>query len=186
MRLRRSALAALLTAGILVPGVSVAATAFAASSPAAAHPAAGFKHTPKPVKTAKPARPLPFSASGTVTAVDAAGGTITLTAKGGTKDVRRRTVTVSVAAGARVVVNEARATLAEVAAGQRIAVVGTRTGTVYTASRVRARGAAVTPAPSPTAEPVETTEPVEPTEPAETPEPVETTHAGSHGDEQAD
>ena len=84
MRLRRSALAALLTAGIIVPAVSVAATAFAAQAPAAAsHPAAGFKHTPKPVKTSKPARPLPFSASGTVSAVDAAGGTITLVAKGG-------------------------------------------------------------------------------------------------------
>src|SRR4051812_29306907 len=104
MRLRRTAVAALLAAGLAVPAFATAAVA--AAQPGGAHPTAtAQKSGPKPAKTRKPVR-TPFAASGRVTAVDAAAGTLTVLAKGGTKDVRKRTVTVTVPGTARIVVNE--------------------------------------------------------------------------------
>jgi len=152
MRMRRTAVAALLAAGIAVPAVSTAAVAFAQpAKPGATATAA--KATPKPSKTPKAAKPVRFTASGTVTAVDAQAGTVTLLAKGGTKDVRKKTITVSVPAKASLRLNGRKVTLAALASGQRIEVVGRRTGTVYTADLVRASGKGVKPAPSPTVTP---------------------------------
>ncbi|WP_199509647.1 hypothetical protein [Nucisporomicrobium flavum] len=166
MRIRRTAVAALLAAGIVVPAVSAAAMA---AQPAAKAPgsASAFKATPKPAKTSKAHKPVRFTASGTVTAVDAQAGTVTLLAKGGTKDVRKRTVTVVVPAKASLRVNGKKVTLSGVAAGQRIEVVGRRTGDVYTADVVRVSGKGVKPAPSPSVTPTPTTEPT--TEPTDDP-----------------
>ncbi|UQU61699.1 hypothetical protein COUCH_21915 [Couchioplanes caeruleus] len=173
MRIRRTAVAALLAAGIVVPAVSAAAMAAqpAAKAPGAA--ASAHKATPKPSKTAKTPKPVRFTASGTVTAVDAEAGTVTLLAKGGTKDVRKRTVTVVVPAKASLRVNGKKVTLSGVAAGQRIEVVGRRTGDVYTADVVRVSGRAAKPAPSPSVTPTPTVEPT--TEPSDDPttEPTE-------------
>jgi hypothetical protein len=135
--------------------------------------ASAFKATPKPAKTTKAPKPVRFTASGTVTAVDAEAGTVTLLAKGGTKDVRKRTVTVAVPAKASLRVNGKKATLAGVSAGQRIEVVGRRSGDVYTAEVVRVSGKTVKPAPSPSVTPTPTVEPT--TEPTDDPttEPTE-------------
>jgi hypothetical protein len=166
MRMRRTAVAALLAAGIVVPTM---ATAAAAVAQPAAHPAAAQrakdKVAVKPGKTRKPVR-TPFAASGRVTAVDAAAGTVTLLAQGGSKDVRKRTVTVAVPSTARVVINGKRGALSAVTVGARITVNGTRSAGVYTASKVQVSqkaGPVVTPSPKPTVQPTPTVEPTEPT-----------------------
>ena len=138
MRLRTAALALVLSTAAVVP---LAGTASAAAP--AHRPAAVQKAPAKPAKPEKPAKPVKqvkvaFTASGTTTAVDPAAGTVTVSAKGGTKDVRGRTVTVTVADTARIVRDDAPATLADLAAGDRITVTGTRAGTVYTALKVQA------------------------------------------------
>jgi hypothetical protein len=157
MRLRRTAIAAVLTAGIVVPAVSTAAVAFAQPGPAA-RPAVLAKATPKATKTAKPVKAVRFEASGTVSAVDVATSVVTLqtkvTVKSGRKAAKKTVITqVTVAASARIVVNGAEATLAEVGVGHRIVVTGTRTDSVYTATKVVTTGRKVTPAPGPTVTP---------------------------------
>jgi hypothetical protein len=170
MRMRRTAVAALLAAGIVVPTLPTAAVAAAKpASPAAASRALADRPAPKPGKTRKPVR-TSFVATGVVTAVDVAAGTVTLRAKGGTRDVRRRTVTVAVPDTARVVVNGKRAAPAVIIAGAKITVNGFRSADVYTAIRVRVSQKVVTPAPVPTPT-------VDPT-PTETPAPDVTPTAG--------
>jgi hypothetical protein len=149
MRLRRTAIAAVLAAGIVVPVLSNAAVAVAKPS-AAAKSAAALKAT----KTTKPVKAVRFQVSGIVTALDATTGAVTLqtktTIKSGKKTVKKTVITqVVVAATARVVVNGAEATLASVGVGRRIVVTGTHSGTVYTATKVIATGASVTPTPTP-------------------------------------
>ncbi len=163
MHLRRSALAVLLTASVVVPAVSTAAVAWAKP---ATKPAAVQKAKPKPVKTpakpvkpVKPAKPVKanFTASGSVTAVNPAAGTVTVAAKGGTKDVKGSVVTVTVPSTARIVLDDAPATLGALAVGFRITVTGTKLGTAYTAAKVQA--SAPEPEDEPTQEPTD-----EPTE----------------------
>ena len=79
-------------------------------------------------------------------------------------DKEKRTVTVPAKASLRV--NGKKAGLAAVGAGQRIEIVGRRTGTVYTAEVVRVSGKKVKPAPSPTVTPA-------PVTPAPTVEPTD-------------
>lgn len=174
MRLRRTAFAALLAAGILVPAAGTATVAFAQPG---SRPAAVQKAKPKPVKTKKAVR-TPFAAIGKVTAVDAAAGTVTLLATGGTRDVRRKTVTVAVPAAVRVVINSKRVTLAAVAVGARITVTGRFSAGTYTAAKVQVtqrKKPVVTPSPTPPADPTPTDEPTdEPTEdPGVDPTPTE-------------
>jgi hypothetical protein len=100
-----------------------------------------------------------FTATGTITAVDQAAGTVTVAAKGGTKDVRGKTVTVSVGATTRIRVGGAGKALADLAAGYRVTVVGVRRDSTYTAGRIEATKAVKhSPAPSGDATP----EPAEP------------------------
>lgn len=174
MRLRRTAVAALLAAGIVVPAVSTAAVAFA--QPATTATAQKAPKAPKaPKVTKKPVR-TPFAASGKVTAVDAAAGTVTVQAKGGTKDVHKRTVTVTVASNAKIKINDKVGTLAAVQPGAKITVTGTRSTGVYTATRVQVSqrtAPVVTPSPTPTTEPgpTPTVSPAPTTEPSLDPEP---------------
>jgi hypothetical protein len=159
MRMRRTAVAALLAAGIVVPTVATPAAAQPAAHSAAAHSAvaqrAKDKVAGKPGRTRKPVR-TPFVAGGTVTTVDVAAGTVTLRVRSGTKDVRKRTVTVTVASTARVLVNGKRSALNAVTAGALVTVIGRRSEGVYTANKVlvsqRSRPV-VTPEPTPTTEP---------------------------------
>ncbi|MGX6600765.1 hypothetical protein ACWKSP_01310 [Micromonosporaceae bacterium Da 78-11] len=114
-------------------------------------------------KPAKPVRKVVFTASGSITAVDVTAGTITVVAKGGTKDVRRRTVAVAVPATVPIIVGGARMTLADLAVGFRITVVGTRAGTAYTAVRIVAEGTKPRPSTTPSVEPSRSASP-EPTD----------------------
>jgi hypothetical protein len=159
MRMRRTAVAVALAAAVTVPAVSTAVAAFAQPTSAAAHS--------KPAKPAKPAKKN-FSASGTVTAVSAADGHVTVAAKGGTKDAKGHTITVTVPSNVRIVVNGSRKTLADVGVGYQITVIGTHAGTVYTATKVEAKGTKVRP--KPTATPIKT--------PTKTPTPSTSPTAG--------
>ena len=182
MRLRRTAIAAVMGAGIIVPALSTAAVAFAQPA-SVARPASVLKAAPKTTRITKPVKTVRFEASGTVTALDDAAGVVTLQArvtfKNGKRTVKKTVITtVTVAANARIVVNGAKATLASVAVGQRIVVTGTRSGTDYTATKVVTMGRKGNPAPSPKVTPSPTpsvtpsTEPsVEPTSETPTEEP---------------
>ncbi len=165
MRMRRTALALAVAAAVTVPTVATASVAAAkpAAKPAASHGKPAAKPA-KPTKPAKPAKPVKvtFSASGVVTAVDLDARTVTVAAKGGTKDVKGRTVGVVVPSTARIVLDDAPATVADLEAGFRITVTGTRLGTVYTASKVQASSPEPEVTPTPTPTPSEPSEPVEP------------------------
>ena len=157
MRLRRTAIAAVLTAGLVVPALSTAAMAYAQPS-SAGKPSAVTKASPKPTKATKPVKAVRFEASGTVGAIDAITGDVTLqtkvTVKSGKKTTKKTIITkVTVAANARIVVNGAKATLANVGVGHRIVVTGTRSGFVYTATKVVTTGKKVIAIPSPTVAP---------------------------------
>jgi hypothetical protein len=117
--------AAVTGAVLLTP--ALAAPAFAATS----HSAAASHHKGKPAKTK-------FAAVGTLAGVDAAAGSITMTVKGGNKDLRGSTLTLSVAPGARIRRDDNAATLAELQVGDKVAVAGTRSASGLTAARVNA------------------------------------------------
>ena len=170
MQIRRFVVATVAAVGILVPALSattaVAAPGGSAKVTAKAKPAKPAK-PPMPGKAAKPgkgAKPVNFVATGVLTAVDVAAGTVTVTVKGGTVDVRGRIVTFAVTAKTRVSLNDTVVTLAELTAGNRVSVHGTRVGTGYTVVKVNATAPVASPEPT---EPVdEPTEPVTgPTEP---------------------
>lgn len=197
MRLRRGALAVLLTAAVAVPAVGTATVAAAAKpgtgtaapatgkKPAAEKPATGKPSTKKPAvkkpAVKKPAKKIKFSATGTVTAVDAAAGTVTVKVTAGTKEVKGKTITVAVPTTLRVLINGAKKKLADLTPGYSITVTGLTTGTTNTADKIVARKVTAKPTPSttPTPAPTPTTTPTPaPTEddsvspePSETPEP---------------
>ncbi|HWS39390.1 MAG TPA: hypothetical protein VN408_42430 [Actinoplanes sp.] len=154
MRIRRAAVALTVFAAVTVPAVATGVVAYAHSS----SPAAAGVSSPKgPKKPAKQA--VKFTAVGLVTAVDVTGATVTVAAKGGTKDVRGTTVTVAVPSGIRITLNDKRVDLNAVTAGQRITVTGTRAGGVFTAARIQVKGkSASRPSPSPSTEPSESPE----------------------------
>jgi hypothetical protein len=161
--------------------VTALLVALAVAVPAAPALAAGLSHGPttgtakhsalkaakpaKPVKPVKPVKPIKrvsFSYNGTLTAVDAAAGTVTIKVPGGgQKALRSANLTLAVPASADVRRNGAVTTLGELVAGDRLQVKGDRVGTVHTVRRVSAKASAVAPAPAPTPSP----------EPSETPEP---------------
>jgi hypothetical protein len=121
---------------VLAAGPVVAAPAMAASQAsanAAAGKAAG-RPTARPAPR-KPAKPTPFSVTGTLTAVDPAASTLTVLVKGG-KHARGTAVTVAVAATARLHLNDRTVTLAALPVGAHAAVSGTVSGGVRTARRV--------------------------------------------------
>ncbi|BCY09330.1 hypothetical protein [Actinoplanes sp. L3-i22] len=158
MRVRRTAVAVAVAAGILVPSVSTAAVAWAkpAGKSSEHAPSAKPSATEKPGKHGKPAKPAKpakanFAANGSITAVDSTLGTVTVAVKAGTKDVKGHTVSILLPSSVRIVLNGAPATAADLKAGFRITVTGTRSGTVYTASKVQARSS--TPTATPTATP---------------------------------
>jgi hypothetical protein len=174
MRLRHLAilpLAAALSIGpLLATPADAAGHAAGKSTPAATKkttPAAKPTSRPQPAKPTKPAKPAnaaaPFSATGTLTGVDPTALTVTLLVKGG-KDARGTSLTVAVSSTARINLNDTPSTLAALPLGAHVAVSGTTSNTVRTASRINADSAAA-PAPTtsqPTTDP--TTEPTaEPT-----------------------
>lgn len=111
----------------------------------------------------KPKR-VRFAEIGTVTSADPTAGTVTLVVKvGTTRQLRGTSLTVKVTDGTKIRRNGEKATLAELVAGDRVLVEGTRTDAVYVAFRVRARSAKtddVTPTPEPSDSPTPTAAPV--------------------------
>ncbi|MBW6439684.1 hypothetical protein KZ829_38745 [Actinoplanes hulinensis] len=180
MRMRRTAAAVAMVAAVTLPAAGVggvayaqssSATASAAKKPAAAKPT---KAKPTKAKPTKAPRKVAFQASGTITAVDVSAGTITVAARSGTKDVRGKTVTMTVPAGARIILNGKKITVAGLGAGQKVSVTGTRAGTAYTVTKIQATGKKVKPTPapsSPSATP--TTSPTTPPTTSPTVEPTE-------------
>src|SRR5512138_482042 len=139
-------MASLLATAVVVPSASGAATTLSKSPAAVTAPVSALSKSPaavritieskgKPKKAPKAPKQVKFAASGTVTAVDATAGTVTVQVKGGTKDVRRSTVTIAVPATARIVVNGKGKTLADIAVGFGITVTGTNSNGVLTAAR---------------------------------------------------
>ncbi|WP_306216050.1 hypothetical protein [Actinoplanes sp. RD1] len=154
---RRIALAAVLAVGVALPAATVAGQA------------AYAKPRDSVSAPAKKKQTTAFAATGTVTAVDTTAGTVTLYAKGGTKNVRRQTVTVSVPEEAKIRVNGRKATLAAVAVGYRVEVAGRGDGTTWTAAVLAAKGKPAKPAPevTPTPSPSVTPTPSPTTEPGD-------------------
>jgi hypothetical protein len=125
VRIRRTTAALALVAAVIVPAATTATAAYAKSG------SSGSSASHRPAKVA-------FAATGTITAVDAAAGTVTVAAKGGSKDVRGKTVTITVVAGTRIRLNGKSKSLGELAAGDRIAVAGVHQSTGYVATRIEA------------------------------------------------
>jgi hypothetical protein len=152
--MRRTALAIAMAAGIMVPTVSTATVAWAtpATKPAVSQKANPTPKSSKPAKATKPAKSVKasFAANGSVTAVDVDAHTVTIVVKGGTKDVKGRTVRILLPSSARIVLDDAPATAADIEAGFRITVTGTRLGNLYTASKVQASSPEPTVSPTPT------------------------------------
>jgi Cu/Ag efflux protein CusF len=138
VRIRRTTAALALVAAVIVPAASTTTAAYAKND------SSGSAHPGKPAKTA-------FTATGTITAVDTAAGTLTVAAKGGTKDVRGTTVTITVGANARIRLNSRRASLSALVAGDKVAVLGTRQSTSYTALQIEAATVKHSPKPAPSA-----------------------------------
>ena len=162
------------TALLVAIAVAVPATpALAAGLSHGATPGTAKHSSAKPSKPSKPAKPtkpvkpikrVSFSYNGTLTALDAAAGTVTIKVPGGgQKALRSAKLTLTVPASAAVRRNGAVATLGELVVGDKLQVKGDRVGTVHTVRRVSAKASDVAPAPSPTPSP----------EPSETPEPTE-------------
>jgi hypothetical protein len=152
MRIRRTATAMIMIAAVTVPAAVTGGIAYAqGSSPVAT--AAAKKPAPvkEPVKKPTPPKKvkIAFQASGTISAVDAGAGTITVAVRSGTKDVRGKSVTMSVPAGATIVLNGKKVTVSALSAGIKVSLTGTRVDAAYTVARIQASGKAVAPKPTP-------------------------------------
>ena len=108
--------------------------------------AAGKAH---PVKLAK--AHTRFAVTGVLTGVDPAASTVTVLVKGG-NTARGTSLTVTVAATAMITLDDAVSTLGALPVGAHVAVIGTVSGTVRTATKVNADDTAL-PQPTPSAMP---------------------------------
>lgn len=128
----RAPLRFLAVAGVAALTFAAPATAFAAGhshSTKTTH--SSNKHHGKPASTR-------FTAAGTVTAVDASAGTVTLADKGGSKDLHGQSVTVVVDDSTKVTRDDASATLADVQVGDHVAANGHRSSDALTAAHLNA------------------------------------------------
>lgn len=109
--------------------------------------AAGKGHTHKPshskAASKKPVKTVPFAAVGTVVAVDAAARTVTVAATGGSKDLRGKTVVVTLAPTTKVTLDDAPAGLDVIDAGDAVTTNGRRVGADLVAAHVNATSAPV-------------------------------------------
>jgi sRNA-binding protein len=154
----RLAAAALVTFGLLAP---VAAATSASAAPATCGQAAmakDFKHIKHAKAQAAKSKgkkvghsKLTFVHAGKVTAVDTTASTVSFVVRGGqVKALRGCTIVVNVPATAKIMRNDAVATLADIAVGDHVNVKGTlakdaTTGDItYTATRVAASAPAST------------------------------------------
>lgn len=128
----RSRLAPLALAAAL--GIGVLAGPAGAAGPQAK--GQGHSH-PAPV-TAKKVKTF-FVATGVISSVDAAAGTVTVVVKGGSRDLHGTTQTFSVSPDAVIELDDATATLADLGAGDHASIRGTRNSDgSFTATRISA------------------------------------------------
>jgi hypothetical protein len=135
---RRLAAAILTGALALTATVATPSSAFAATHGKRTSTSAKAKTAKGKTAKVKASKPVKFTASGTVGAVDATAATLTVTHTHGTKVVRNKTITVSVSSAAKVVVNDVPATLADVQPAMHVTVLGTQTSAGFVASKVLA------------------------------------------------
>jgi hypothetical protein len=133
MRVSRLVVAAVIAISATVPAVAVTTAAVAAPSAVAGQ----AKSKPKPVRAVK-AKPVPFTAVGTVTAIDLDTRSVQVAVTGGTRDVRGSEVTLTVAPTSRVRVDDAAGALADVQVGAAVTITGRRAATNYTVLKVNA------------------------------------------------
>ncbi|PPK95926.1 uncharacterized protein DUF4330 [Kineococcus xinjiangensis] len=156
----RATVVAALVLGLTLPAGGAAIAAGPDKGRTAAVAAAG-ETKKKPAKKARKAV-VSLRAGGTVTAVDAAAGTLTFTVKGGrNKALRDKPLTVTVAKDAKITRDDAVVELSAVLVGDRVQVKGVKVDATYTVARVAASAAesAPAPAPEPTPTPTPTPEP---------------------------
>ena len=118
------------TAALLIAAVSLSGVA---ATPALA--AGSGKAKPRTAHAAKAVRPVPFTAVGTIAAVDVSARTVTVTV------VQRRRAgshVVAVPANAKIVRGAARVTLDKLLVGDKVVAVGRKVGSLLTASHVNA------------------------------------------------
>jgi hypothetical protein len=138
MLIRRLATVVLTGVLALTAGVATPSSAFAASHSKKTTVSAKAK-TEKAKKTdVKTRKPVKFTASGIVGAVDPTVATLTVTHTHGSKAVRNKIITVSVPSTAKVVVNDVPATLTDVQPAMHVTVLGTQTSAGFVASKVLA------------------------------------------------
>ena len=119
--------------------------AVATAKKAAAGKSASKAHAVKPVKAH-----TRFAVTGVLTGVDPAASTVTVLVKGG-NTARGTSLAVTVAATARITLDDTVSTLGALPVGAHVAVIGTVTGTVRTATKINADDTTLpTPTPSPT------------------------------------
>ena len=131
MKLSRRLAVLPVAAGLIAGPVLAAAPAFAAG-----HAKAHATTHVKAHATKSHVRRTPFTAVGTVAAVDPTAGTVTVTVKSATRDLRGKTLPATVTPTTKVVLNDVVVTLADVPVGAHVVVVGTRAGTALTATKV--------------------------------------------------
>jgi len=164
----------LIAAAIGTAAITVIPLAGVANASPAKHPAVSATKSSKDdkgpgkssrddKKSSKPAKPVAVTAEGTVTAVDAAAGTLTLSVRKGklvtgkTKSPVTATLTVAVPASARVRLNSRTVTLTGLPVGASVKVDARSAAGVVTATRVEAKfkpaKPVTTPKPAPTTAP---------------------------------
>jgi uncharacterized membrane protein len=123
---------------LLTAAFAGALFAGAMATPAFAAEHAGTKTAKdhKVVAKAQQRRKTPFTVVGTVSAVDPTAGTVSVAVRSGMRDLRGRTVTVTVTGSTRVRYNDAAASLSTLPVGARVTVVGTRGDSGLTAAKV--------------------------------------------------
>jgi len=90
-------------------------------------PAGNTKRKPDPVR---------FTVVGKLGTVDATANTATVAVTSGMKDLKRKTVVLTVTGTAKIVLNDVVVPLASLPAGARVTAVGTRSGDALTASKL--------------------------------------------------
>lgn len=165
MRVRSLAASSVLAAAaIAVLPAAAASAAHSGSASAHAKPTASSTASHRPAKVVGH-----FTAVGKLASVDTTTGVLTVTVRGGSKDLRGHTVTISTTAKTHVVRHGAHKSISVLVVGDKITVVGVRTTAGLTATRLAAVPAH--PAPAPTSAAPTTPAPSASVEPSDSPEP---------------
>jgi hypothetical protein len=153
MRCRHVLLATLMACAVSTPLAATASMAAPSAKPAVTHGKSTTSSHGKPTKPAKPAKTVKVTATGTLTAVDATGNTITVTIKGGSKDLRASSTIFTVLTGIRITRDDTPATVADLQPGDHVSVQGQKSNAGYKATRINAESPQPDPSSSTNPEP---------------------------------